>query len=142
MNKEDRLKYQREYRRKNKNRCTKRYEKTKKGFLMRKYRNMQSRVLGIQYKKAHLYKGLSLLPRDNFYDWALASPEFNSLFQNWENSDYDRRLCPTVDRIDSSQGYVLDNMRWLTHSENSRLGSYDRWRTEVNKKIDSTESCL
>jgi hypothetical protein len=44
------------------------YEKTKKGFLMRKYRNMQSRVTGIQKKKAHLYKDLYLLPREQYYE--------------------------------------------------------------------------
>ena len=32
----------------------KKYEKTKKGFLMRLYRNMQSRVQGVQKKKHHL----------------------------------------------------------------------------------------
>jgi hypothetical protein len=33
----------------------KKYEKTPKGYLMRTYRNMKSRVLGIQHKKAHIY---------------------------------------------------------------------------------------
>ena len=125
--KERRLEYQREYRKKNKNRCTKNYEKTKKGFLMRKYRNMQSRVLGIQKKKSHLYKGLGILDREDFYDWALKHPDYEKLFKEWKNSGYERGLCPTVDRIDSTKGYHLENMRWLTHSENSRLGSESRW---------------
>lgn len=115
----DKLAWQRKYRREVGNIHTHRYEKTRKGFLMRLYRNMQSRVTGVQAKKAHLYKGLTLLPRDEFYQWARTHPEFHLLFDAWEQQGYPRKLTPTVDRIDSSVGYTLTNMRWLTHSVNS-----------------------
>lgn len=87
---------------------------------------MLSRVTGIQVKKAHLYKGLSILSRKDFYDWALENEEFNKLFQQWIDLDYDRRLCPSIDRIDSTLGYDLTNVQWLTHSENSRKGALSR----------------
>lgn len=116
-------KHQREKRKADGNTSTHKYEKTKKGFLMREYRNMKSRVTGVQKQKAHLYLGKPLLPREMFYAWALASPEFHSLFKAWENSHYERVLCPSVDRMDSDKGYVLSNMEWVTHSENSRRGS-------------------
>lgn len=120
------LKKQREYRRKNGNAITKKYERTKKGKLMRLYRNMQSRVNGIQWRKAHLYEGKEILDRDEFYHWALSSKEFHEMFAAWEASGFDRRLVPTVDRIDTDKGYIVSNMRWLTHSENSRLGTITR----------------
>jgi len=120
--------YQREYRRANSNSATIRYEKTVNGFLMRKYRNMQSRIVGIQWKKAHLYFGKELLTRDEFYVWAKNCKEFYDLWYAWCESNRDRKLCPTVDRIDSTKGYTVDNMRWKTHSENSRLGSFSRHR--------------
>lgn len=63
-----RNKHQREKRKREGNIITRRYEKTPKGFLMRGYRNMQSRVTGVQKKKAHLYLGKELLPRDEFYN--------------------------------------------------------------------------
>ena len=113
----------RKWRKKNGNASTNKYEKTRKGFLMRKYRNMQSRVLGIQKLKAHLYKGLYLLSREDFYNWSYNHAEFLKLFVKWRNSGYDRKLCPTVDRVDPSKGYELGNMEWVTHSENSRRGS-------------------
>ena len=122
------LKRQREYRKKNGNRCTYKYEKTPNGFLMRKYRNMQSRVLGIQKKKRHLYLGLKLLDRQIFYEWAKDNKNFWLLYNQWIKSNYERRLCPTVNRIDSKKGYLLTNMEWLTHSENSRLGSLSQSR--------------
>jgi len=118
-----RLEYQKQRRKLTSNSDTKKYEKTYKGYLMRKYRNMQSRVTGVQSKKAHLYLGLEILPRDDFYDWALSSDEFYLLFESYKTSEFDRKLAPTVDRIDPKIGYIISNMRWLTHSENSRLTS-------------------
>jgi hypothetical protein len=110
----------------NGNEITHKYEKTIKGFLMREYRNMESRVTGVQKQKAHLYLGLPLLDRDQFYSWALCQRPFHVLFAIWEESMYERKLTPTVDRIDSSKGYEIGNMEWVTHSENSRRGSVSR----------------
>ena len=118
----DKLERQRVYRINNDNACTKKYEKTKNGFLMRMYRNMKSRVTGVQKQKAHLYLGKYLLDKDVFYEWAINQVEFHRLFKNYEDSDYDRKLSPTVDRINSSIGYVIENMEFVTHSENSRRG--------------------
>lgn len=93
---------------------------------MRTYRNMQSRVTGIQQKKAHLYAGLTILPRDQFYVWAQQSPKFHELYTAWVASEYARRLTPSINRINPKLGYTIDNIEWLTHSENSRLGSLNR----------------
>ena len=117
---------QREYRRKNGNVCTKKYEKTKKGFLVRLYRNMKSRICGVQKEKHHLYAGKYLLDKEEFYSWALNSFAFHDLFEKWEKSNYPRKLAPSVDRINSSEGYSIENMEWTTHSENSRRGSISR----------------
>jgi hypothetical protein len=108
------------------NSITHKYEKTINGFLMREYRNMQSRVTGVQKQKAHLYLGKELLSREAFYEWALCNTEFMFLFITWENNGYLQKLTPTVDRIDSGRGYTLDNMEWVTHSENSRRGSVSK----------------
>lgn len=121
---------QRFLRNQNGNAYTKKYEKTKPGFLMRLYRNMESRVTGIQKRHFHLYNGKELLPRNEFYAWANNNPMFHKLFSKWEKSNYDRRLTPSVDRIDPSKGYQLDNMEFITHSENSRRGA----NSPINKK--------
>ena len=129
MSEEERLAknaIQREYRRLNCDSHTKKYERTKKGKLMRTYRNMQSRTLGIVKDKAHLYLGMDVLPREDFYNWSLADREFNRLFEVWVKAGYNKKLSPSIDRKDTSKGYTKDNMRWLSHSENSRLGSINR----------------
>jgi hypothetical protein len=122
---------QREYRKRTGNANTNKYEKTLNGFLVRKYRNMQSRVCGVQKKKAHLYKNLYLLPREDFYKWAKESKTLTKLFIEWKESNYDRKLCPSVDRINSKLGYELSNMRWITHSENSKLGNLSRYKMKI-----------
>ena len=122
----DILEKQRAYRARIGNAVTKRYERTKNGKIMRIYRNMQSRVLGIVKQKAHLYAGLDILSRDDFYEWAKNSPEFDTLFDAWMDAGYPAKLAPSVDRVDPSRGYQLDNMEWVTHSENSRRASRTR----------------
>jgi hypothetical protein len=57
----------------------------------------------------------------------------------------------TVDRIDNRRGYVPDNVQFLTHSENSRKGWYERhgkpWEQsqdadDMKKKVDARERLI
>jgi hypothetical protein len=91
---------------------------------------MKSRVNGVLKNKAHLYCGKELLSKDEFYNWALNSNEFITLFNNYCSSGFDIKVAPSIDRIDSSKGYVIGNIRWITHSENSRLGTISRFKNK------------
>jgi len=121
-------KLQRERRASNNNSDTRKYEKTHKGFAMRLYRNMQSRVDGVQWRKKHLYENLTILPREQFYEWILSNETFLKLFEDYKASGYQRKLAPSVDRLDSLKGYELDNMEIVTMSENSRRGAVSSMR--------------
>ena len=110
--------WQREYRKRTSNKAIRAYEKTAKGYLVRTYRNMLSRVKGILKKKAHLYEGLEILDKDEFYDWSLKS-NYSDLLKAYKDSEYDMKLAPSIDRRDPLKGYTLENIRWITHSENS-----------------------
>jgi len=132
----DRNERQRKRRRGNNNFHTKKYEKTKNGFLMRAYRNMLSRVRGVTKNKNHLYLGLEILHKKDFYAFSLADNNFHKLFYVWENSGHERRLTPSIDRIDSKLGYTLDNMQWIAFSDNCRKTS----RNLVYRKVRFTES--
>ena len=134
MTEEQKL-YQREYRKRINNSVTRKYEKTEKGFLVRVYRNMKSRVEGIQKLKYHLYQNLELLDKNIFYNYSLNDKDFINLYNNWIINDYDRRLTPSIDRKDSNLGYNLDNIRWITHSENSRLGALSNKRKYKNENM-------
>jgi hypothetical protein len=127
VNKEQRNAWQREHRQRTANLHTKVYEKTPKGFLMRLYRNMKSRVEGVQKAKYHLYEGKQIhFSKEEFYDFALNSDTFKNLYNEYEESGFDRKLAPSIDRLDSSKGYSFDNIEWVTHSENSRRGAINR----------------
>lgn len=121
-------KRQRERRAMNNNSDTKKYEKTHKGFAMRLYRNMQSRIDGVQWQKKHLYENLTILPREQFYEWILSNETFLKLFADYEASGYQRKLAPSVDRLNNFRGYELDNMEIVTMSENSRRGALSSMR--------------
>lgn len=128
---------QREYRLKTGNAATKAYEKTVSGYIMRTYRNMLSRVTGILKNKAHLYEGKEILDKESFYDWTLNSEDFKNLLEQYVTNDCDPKLAPSIDRIDSAGGYTLGNIRWVTHSENSRLGAISR-----NSSLQPKEKCI
>lgn len=105
------------------------YYKTRFGKIVMTYNNMNRRVRG--YVKKHIYEGLEILSREDFYNFAKDSKEYNELYDKWVESNYDRKLSPSIDRIDSEGGYTLDNIRFITHSENSKLGSLKRWSYEI-----------
>jgi hypothetical protein len=121
------LSKQQQYRKNTNYSVTKKYEKTLMGKLVRTYRNMYTRVSGILKTKQHLYMGLEILSREDFYKWSLENKDYMALHKDWVDSGYDRKLSPSIDRINVSKGYVLENIRWVTHAENSRLGSVSRW---------------
>lgn len=111
------------------------YTRSRFGLMMRAYRNMKSRVDGVQWRKAHLYAGKAILPKAEFYKFTEHDPAYMSLFAAWEQAGYARSLTPSVDRIDSCGGYTVGNIRWITHGENSRLGTasrYTRHRVDVS----------
>jgi hypothetical protein len=110
------------------------YTKTVKGFVMRLYRNMKNRVTGVNKSRTHLYLGKDLLPLEEFYTFAFGSALFYQLFGAYKESGWDRKLAPSIDRIDSSKGYTLDNMEWVTMSENSRRGANSRHGKTSNHK--------
>ncbi len=89
---------------------------------------MKSRVTGVQRQKLHLYIGKPLMSKEDFYSFAKESVMFWFLFSAWARSGYDRALTPSPDRLDSDGGYTVDNIEWVTHTENSRRASVGRWR--------------
>lgn len=103
-----------------------RYRKTPNGYLSLTYSNMRGRILGRIKKSAHLYEGLELLSRKDFYAWAKKDSTFEKMLATYIESGYDLRLAPSVDRIDTQFGYTVDNMRWLIQSHNSSLGGQNK----------------
>lgn len=89
---------------------------------------MKQRTQGKSTKAPHLYEGLDSCEWDEFYDWAMADQDLDYLFDKWVESKYDINLTPSLDRKETTEGYNIDNVRWLAASQNKSRGS-------VNQKI-------
>jgi hypothetical protein len=86
----------------------------------RRNKNKVSRVEGIQWKRSVSHYKQEILSKEEFYKWALENPDFHDLFKEWEENKYDRKITPSIDRIDPRFGYFLKNMQFVTAGENSR----------------------
>lgn len=97
------------------------YDRSLIGLVHRRYRDMKARTIGNRECYAR-WKGLELLPKEDFIRWSVYSvdSEYPVLWTNWTNSFYHTLLAPSIDRIDSSLGYILGNMQWLTRSEHMK----------------------
>jgi hypothetical protein len=75
----------------------------------------------IQLVNAKRFDVVTPYTREDFFGW-LDSSEYDELLVACFE-DGARHLLPTIDRIDSARGYVLDNMRVITHRANSAKGA-------------------
>lgn len=102
--------------------------KTLSELLRRSYGSMKSRVQGNSTRTPWLYKGLPIISRDKFIVWSLSNPDLLRVFTEWVESDFRYDKKPSVDRIDASKGYTLDNMRWVTIGQNIRATAISKNR--------------
>ena len=70
-------------------------------------------------EKVKIFKGLSYAGRDEFLRWARNDPGFVLCYRQWARSGYDKKLTPTVTRVDNTKGYTLDNIEFMSHSCNA-----------------------
>lgn len=68
--------------------------------------------------------------------WLLSQYKFHLLYDSWVNSNFNKYLKPSVDRIDDYKPYSLDNIRLCTWRENLDKANSDK-RNGINNK-DST----
>lgn len=106
----------------NRNEMLMAYRRTRRGVLTVRYSDMSRRTKGkfAGDGKSTPWKGLPCMPCEEFVAWSLSDQDFERLFVEWEASGFQRRCSPSISRIDRFEGYVLANVRWVSHLENSR----------------------
>lgn len=91
------------------------------GFLNQLYRKMKIRVDGSDPSQKKMYRGLPICTKDEFLEWARET-NFLELFAAWHKSGMQRRLVPSINRINNRKGYEIGNMEFLSLSDNSAAG--------------------
>ena len=65
--------------------------------------------------------GTKPLSYTEFCEWWEENIEvFSKLYSQWVESNYNKKLAPSIDRITNKIGYEKNNMQWLTLSDNCK----------------------
>lgn len=74
-------------------------------------------------------EGMKVLSQEDFLNWC-RDPEifktFYGLYIKWVKTGFPRKLCPSIDRIDTHKSYEIGNIQWLTVSNNSTKNNKER----------------
>lgn len=88
----------------------------------KRYAHMKARHEGRATHFSHC-EGKGLMSRDEFFDWCKDTENMNvflAIYFDWVLADFPLGLSPSIDRIDSTKGYVNGNLQWLTFDQNSQ----------------------
>ena len=92
--------------------------KTKTGLSKLMYQNQKRNC-------RHRNHPLPLYTYDEFREWLFSQELFHDLHFKWTDSNYSKMKTPSVDRIDNSKTYSIDNIQLMTWEENDRRAKDD-----------------
>ena len=87
------------------------YRKTKKGVATTIYCSQKQTSAKRGYQPPEYTK-------QQFSDWLLNHPKFDSIYTDWVESGYKRWKKPSVDRLDDYKPYSFNNIRLVTWEDN------------------------
>lgn len=68
---------------------------------------------------------------DQLINWADKQPNLLNIWDNWVNSNFQKNLRPSVDRLDDNKPYTLCNIQLTTWQENNKKGYASRRKQAV-----------
>lgn len=109
--------------------------------ILEKHKNKRRTKEGLCYsiykqqKGSSKYRGYEYpnYTRDELKQWILNHKDFDILYENWVNSNYNVDLTPSVDRLDDYKSYSFDNIRLITFKQN-RSKYYNDAMNGINTK--------
>ena len=96
---------------------SKKYKRSAPGLIKNMYNNQK------QSSKRRGHPNPSYT-KEELRDWIMSQPLFEELHKKWVDSGYERELVPSVDRLDDSLPYTMNNIR-LTY-----------WRVNKHKYVN------
>lgn len=119
--------------------CKKKYEKDSKNY--KKYEKTEKGVIRTMYKSQRANskrRGMDgpLYSKEDFKKW-LYSNGFDELYENWVKSGFNKKLKPSVDRIDDYLEYSFSNIVLTTWEKNKLKQTEDI----LNGRSTSGERC-
>ncbi len=108
------------------------YFKTKNGLISRIYGHQRRNARDRQYS-------LPDYTNDELRKWVNNKPEFHRLYELWKISGYEKKLTPSLDRIDDYKSYTFDNIQITTWAENRSKAHSDRKNGINNKRSKAVD---
>ena len=58
---------------------------------------------------------------EELYNWFITENSKSCIYENWVNSNYDKELIPSIDRLINTETYSIDNIQLVTWKRNKEL---------------------
>ena len=101
----------------------KKWIKTKDGLLSALYRGHKTSSITRNHRQPEYSKA-------ELFDWCNSQTKFHELYSEWVNSNYEKRLRPSIDRKEDAIHYCFSNIQLMTWGENN-----DKPRTANYKSV-------
>lgn len=109
-----------------KNNYKNRYHHTKEGLATQLFVHQRSK----SKKRGHTPPDYS---KEELKNWLFNHKDFKKLFTEWENSNFNVSLTPSIDRINDYLPYSLDNIQLVKWKENNNRFHIDE-KLGINRK--------
>lgn len=102
------------------------YHRTLKGWLTKTYSRQRKSCIARNHP-------LPTYSKEELGIWVKKQTNYESLFEDWKNSGYEKDLIPSVDRLDDYKSYSFGNIRLTTWEVNVDKAHSDRVNGINNK---------
>lgn len=87
-------------------------------YLGTQYSEIKRRCTTVDLNPTRSYYGKKYCTKAEFINRFVNDPIFLAQYKIWQNSNYKRGNSPSVDRINNSGDYLIDNLQILAHKDN------------------------